>query len=84
MSSCELMTRPCGSGGVTAAFQARTEAVWGEALSPEEVVSRILEDVKAREILPIEYAGKLDGAQLTPTASGLLRKNGRLLWASCR
>ncbi len=64
----ELMTRPfVDQVEVTAAFQARTEAVWGEALSPEEVVSRILEDVKARgDTAVIEYAGKLDGAQLTP------------------
>ncbi|NLY29550.1 MAG: histidinol dehydrogenase, partial [Firmicutes bacterium] len=64
----ELLTRPfVDQVEVTAAFQARTEAVWGEPLSPEEVVARILRDVRTRgDAAVIEYAAKLDGAQLTP------------------
>ncbi|NLA59258.1 MAG: histidinol dehydrogenase [Firmicutes bacterium] len=64
----ELLTRPfVDEVEVTAAFQARTEAVWGEPLSPEEVVSRILRDVRTRgDAAVIEYAAKLDGAKLTP------------------
>ncbi|NLY52067.1 MAG: histidinol dehydrogenase [Firmicutes bacterium] len=64
----ELLTRPfVDEVEVTAAFQARTEAVWGEPLSPEEVVSRIIRDVKTRgDAAVIEYAAKLDGAELTP------------------
>ncbi len=64
----ELLTRPfVDEVEVTAAFQARTEAVWGAPLSPEEVVARILQDVRTRgDAAVIEYAAKLDGARLTP------------------
>jgi histidinol dehydrogenase len=63
----ELLTRPfIDEVEVTAAFQERTKAVWGEALSPQEVVARILNQVKTRgNDAVIEYAAKLDGAELT-------------------
>ncbi len=52
---------------VTPASEERTRAIWGEALSPEAAVARILADVKQRgDVAVVEYAGRLDGAQLTP------------------
>ena len=52
---------------VTEAFRQRTRAIWGEWLSPEAVVERILNDVKQRgDAAVIEYASKLDGADLAP------------------
>ena len=51
---------------VTPAAMERTQAVWGEALTPWDAVARILADVKKRgDLAAIEYALKLDGAQLT-------------------
>ena len=47
--------------------KARTAAVFGEPLSPEQVVDRILGDVAARGLSAVlEYTQKLDKAELRP------------------
>lgn len=52
---------------VSEAGRQRTLAVFGEALSPTQVVERICADVRDRGISAVlEYGAKLDGAQLTP------------------
>ncbi|NMB46188.1 MAG: histidinol dehydrogenase [Firmicutes bacterium] len=63
----ELLTRPFADEvEVTDTFMERTKSVWGEPLSPEEVVTRILGQVQARgDEAVIEYVAHLDGAHLT-------------------
>jgi histidinol dehydrogenase len=52
---------------VTERQQARTRAVFGEDLTPEQAVRRILKDVRARgDDAAIEWTHKLDGVALTP------------------
>lgn len=51
---------------VSEAGRRKTIEVFGEALSPVEVVDRICDDVRSRGLEAVlEYTAKLDGAQLT-------------------
>ena len=63
----KLLTRPfIDQVEVSTTFNQRTQAVWGEPLSPQEVVARILGQVQDRgNEAVIELAAKLDGAKLT-------------------
>jgi histidinol dehydrogenase len=63
----KILTRPyVDEVEVTASFNQRTKTVWGESLSPQEVVARILSQVQSRgDEATIEFAAKLDGANLT-------------------
>src|SRR5262245_41913030 len=52
---------------VSEAGRRRTIEVFGEALSPQEVVERICGDVRSRGLAAVlEYSRKLDKAELTP------------------
>ncbi|MGD9721545.1 MAG: histidinol dehydrogenase [Pirellulales bacterium] len=52
---------------VSAEGRRRTKQVFGEELSPQQVVERICGDVRERGLAAVlEYCEKLDGAQLTP------------------
>ena len=47
--------------------QAKTLAVFGESLTPQQVVERICKDVRQRGMQAVlEYTAKLDGVELTP------------------
>ncbi|MFO0867626.1 MAG: histidinol dehydrogenase [Pirellulales bacterium] len=51
---------------VSEAGRQRTIAVFGQPLSPQEVVERICEDIRTRGLPALlEYSRKLDGAELT-------------------
>jgi histidinol dehydrogenase len=52
---------------VSAAGQQRTIAVFGEPLTPEQVVARIASEVREQGLAALlHYTERLDGAQLTP------------------
>jgi histidinol dehydrogenase len=52
---------------VSEAGKKKTIEVFGEALSPQQVVERIAEDVRSRGLAAVlEYSRKLDRAELTP------------------
>src|SRR5437762_8698109 len=52
---------------VSEAGRRRTMEVFGEPLSPQQVVERICGDVKSRGLAAVlEYSQKLDNAELTP------------------
>ena len=55
-------------GAVSEAGRQRTIDLFGEALSPREVVQRICEDVRSRGIdALLYYTAKLDRKELSPT-----------------
>jgi histidinol dehydrogenase len=50
----------------TAAYRARVKALFGRPLSPEQVVARIVADVRARgDRALVDYARRLDGVRLS-------------------
>lgn len=62
-----LARPPLDEFPVSAAMKARTRATFGADLSPEEVVRRILRDVRDRgDDALIEWTARLDGVTLTP------------------
>src|SRR5688572_14083787 len=62
----ELRERLSPRGNVVSdAGRQRTIAVFGEPLSPQQVVERICSDVQSRGVSAVlEYTAKLDGAKL--------------------
>src|SRR5690242_16420844 len=62
-----LRRRPIDDIPVSESMRQRTIATFGEDLPPQEVVRRILKDVKARgDDALLEWTQKLDGVTLTP------------------
>jgi histidinol dehydrogenase len=67
---------------VSEAGRRRTIEVFGEPLSPQEVVTRICEDVRTKGLAAVlEYARKIDGAELT---AGTIRVTADQLAAARR
>ncbi len=66
--AAELLRRkPLDEFPVSAAMRARTIATFGEGLPPDEVVRRILRDVRERgDAALIEWTRRLEGVELTP------------------
>jgi histidinol dehydrogenase len=72
-----------GGGMVSESSRRKTLEIFGEALTPLEVVRRILRDVRARGDEAIsEYARKLDGATLPPERFLVTRKEMDAAWRS--
>ena len=72
-----------GGGMVSESSRRKTLEIFGEALTPLEVVRRILRDVRARGDEAIsEYASKLDGATLPPEKFLVTRKEMEAAWRS--
>jgi histidinol dehydrogenase len=68
-AALEALRRKLSPGGnvVSEAGRRRTIEVFGEPLSPQQVVERICGDVRARGLAAVlEYSQKLDKAELTP------------------
>src|SRR5690349_19054885 len=62
-----LVRAPMDEIPVTEAARQRTLAVFGEDITPEESVRRILKDVRVRgDAALIDWTAKLDGVSLTP------------------
>ena len=70
-------------GMVSESSRRKTLEIFGEALTPLEVVRKILRDVRARGDEAIsEYARKLDGATLPPKKFLVTRKEMEAAWRS--
>ncbi|GIW88067.1 MAG: histidinol dehydrogenase [Isosphaeraceae bacterium] len=68
-AALEALRRQLSPSGdvVSADGQARTRAVFGEPLTPRQVVERICQEVRDRGLAAVfEYTEKLDGVRLTP------------------
>ncbi len=56
------LTRTFGQPAITNAILERNQALYGEALTPEQAVKRILQEIQMRgDAAVLEYATKLDG-----------------------
>jgi len=72
-----------GAGMVSESSRRKTVEVFGEALSPLDLVRRILRDVRERgDEAVAEYARKLDGAALRPEAFRVTREEMDAAWRS--